>query len=67
MGVATSHAYLYTTVSPCWDCAKAIISTGIKRVVYREWYRLIEPIDLLNQAGVYVCSIDQNGNVNRAG
>ncbi len=33
------NATLYTTYSPCNECAKAIITAGIKRVVYEKAYR----------------------------
>jgi dCMP deaminase len=29
---------LYVTVTPCYDCAKRIANTGIKRLVYAEHY-----------------------------
>ena len=32
------NATLYTTHSPCGECAKAIITAGIKRVVYKTAY-----------------------------
>lgn len=31
-------ATLYTTIAPCSNCAKLIVSSGIKRVVYSELY-----------------------------
>ena len=31
-------ATLYVTISPCHECAKIIIQSGIKRVVYLEDY-----------------------------
>lgn len=33
------NSTLYTTHSPCNECAKAIITAGIKRVVYQQMYR----------------------------
>lgn len=30
---------LYTTVIPCYDCAKRIVGVGIVRVVYGEYYQ----------------------------
>ena len=45
---------LYVTASPCIECAKLIIQSGIKRVVYSEKYRLEDGIELLNRAGVEV-------------
>lgn len=47
-------ATIYITASPCIECAKLIIQSGIKRVVYSENYRLTDGIDLLRRAGVEV-------------
>ena len=49
---------LYVTASPCIECAKLIIQSGIKRVVYGEKYRLDEGINLLKRAGVEVEYLD---------
>lgn len=51
-------ATLYVTASPCVECAKLIIQAGIKRVVYRDEYRLTDGIDLLRKAGVEIEKID---------
>lgn len=45
---------LYVTASPCIECAKLIIQSGIRRVVYGEKYRLTDGIDLLKRAGIEV-------------
>lgn len=45
---------LYVTASPCIECAKLIIQSGIKRVVYAEKYRLTDGIDLLRRANIEV-------------
>lgn len=45
---------LYVTASPCIECAKLIIQSGISRVVYADQYRLTDGIDLLRRAGVRV-------------
>ena len=37
-GVATQGATIYTSVSPCIDCAKLIIAAGIKCVYYIDEY-----------------------------
>ena len=47
-------ATIYITASPCIECAKLIIQSGIKRVVYGEKYRLMDGIELLERAGVEV-------------
>ena len=45
---------LYVTAAPCIECAKLIIQSGIKRVVYGEKYRLEEGIYLLRKANIEV-------------
>ena len=45
---------IYITASPCIECAKLIIQSGIKRVVYGENYRLDDGIKLLRRAGIEV-------------
>lgn len=48
---------LYTTVSPCFDCAKLIIQSEIKEVYYICDYRSQTGIQLLKKAGIYVKQI----------
>lgn len=62
--LARSHnnsdgATLYVTASPCIECAKLIIQSGIKRVVYGETYRLDDGIRLLERAGIDVVLLDK--------
>ena len=45
-------ATLYVTTSPCIECSKLIIQSGIKRVVFGEQYRITDGIDLLRRAGI---------------
>lgn len=47
-------ATLYVTASPCLECSKLIIQSGIKRVVYGERYRIMDGVDLLQKAGIEV-------------
>ena len=53
-GNSSEGATLYVTASPCIECSKLIIQAGIKRVVYRDEYRLTDGIDLLKAAGIEV-------------
>jgi len=39
MGGRVDEADLYTTASPCWPCFKLIVNSGIRRVVFGEFYR----------------------------
>lgn len=43
---------LYVTTSPCMECSKLIIQSGIKRVVYSELYRIQDGLELLKKAGI---------------
>jgi dCMP deaminase len=53
-GNSSEGATLYVTASPCAECAKLIIQAGIRRVVYRDAYRLTDGVDLLRRAGIEV-------------
>lgn len=57
-GSSTSGATLYVTMSPCIECSKLIIQSGIKRVVYLEQYRDTSGIDLLKDSNVEVQQIN---------
>ena len=45
---------LYITLSPCAACAKAIINGGIKKVVFKDAYRDVSGIKLLQKHGIEV-------------
>lgn len=49
---SSCNATLYVTTSPCIECAKLIIQSGITRVVFSEVYRLTDGIQLLKRAGI---------------
>ena len=55
---STNGATCYVTLSPCVECSKLIIQSGIKKVCYKDLYRNTEGIDLLKQAGIEVKQID---------
>jgi dCMP deaminase len=45
---------MYVTLSPCRDCATAIINANINRVVYTEEYRDLSGLELLKSVGIEV-------------
>ena len=53
-GNSSAGSTLYVTASPCVECSKLIIQSGITRVVYRDEYRLTDGVDLLRRAGIEV-------------
>ena len=50
-------AALYVTLSPCFECAKIIIQSGIKEVYYLEEYRILDGLNLLRKSKIYVQQI----------
>ena len=55
---SSDGATLYVTASPCIECAKLIIQSGIKRVVYGEKYRIMDGVELLERAGIEVLYLE---------
>jgi dCMP deaminase len=50
---------VYITASPCFECSKLIIQSGIKRVVFKDLYRKTESLSFLFQAGIEVVRIGE--------
>ena len=57
-GVSCIGATMYVTLSPCVPCAAMMIQAGVKRLVYKDTYRIQDGTDLLQRAGVVVESYD---------
>ena len=57
---SSADATLYVTASPCLECSKLIIQSGIKRVVYGEEYRIMDGVELLKRAGIEVVFLNDN-------
>tara|TARA_X000001382_G_C3163305_1_gene176975 strand:- start:204 stop:638 length:435 start_codon:yes stop_codon:yes gene_type:complete len=55
---SSEGATIYCTYSPCFDCAKLIVQSGVKRFVYNETYRNTEGLDLLKKAGVKIVNYE---------
>lgn len=55
---SSEGATLYITSSPCMECAKLIIQSGIKRVVFYDKYRIEDGINLLKRANIEVVSLE---------
>jgi len=50
--LSSSGASLYVTLSPCIDCAKLIIQSGIKEVYFKEHYKRVDGLELLEKVGI---------------
>lgn len=53
-GVSAKNATIYISHSPCAMCTKMIVSSGIKRVVYKDEYRETKSLETLKLANVEV-------------
>jgi dCMP deaminase len=49
---------LYITTSPCMECSKLIIQSGIVRVVFEEKYRITDGLELLERANIELVHIE---------
>lgn len=55
---SSENATLYVTAAPCIECAKLIIQAGIRRVVFSEYYRVTDGLNLLKRAGIECTFLD---------
>lgn len=51
-GVSASGAVVFTTLSPCIECAKRIVGAGVKAAIFTELYRNAGGIQYLEDNGV---------------
>ena len=51
-------ATLYITLSPCKECSKLIVQSGITRVVYCMGYKDNSGLSFLEESGIEVCQIE---------
>lgn len=48
------NSTLYSTHSPCFECCKLIIQSGIIKVVYQQDFRDLTGLEILKQAGIEI-------------
>ena len=56
---SSDGATLYVTAAPCLECSKLIIQSGIKRLVFRDEYRIMDGVELLKKSGIEVVRIPE--------
>ncbi|HOK38429.1 MAG: dCMP deaminase family protein [Bacteroidales bacterium] len=61
-GNSSCGATLYVTTSPCIECAKLIIQSGIRRVVYLDEYSKKDGLELLKRAGIEIVHFKLDDN-----
>ncbi len=55
---SSDGATLYVTTSPCMECSKLIIQSGIKRVVFCDKYHNTEGLQLLERAEIEIIHLE---------
>jgi dCMP deaminase len=63
---SSEGATMYITISPCLECSKLIVQSGIKRVVFGEFYRTQRGINLLKKSNITVEEISVTKTVNES-
>ena len=53
-GDSCENATMFLTHSPCVECAKLILQSGIKQVYYKEEYRSSGGLNLLKNGNIMV-------------
>jgi dCMP deaminase len=59
---SSEGATIYVTDEPCADCAKLIIQSGIKRVIYARAYRQHLGLELLKKSNIEIKQIEIETN-----
>lgn len=62
---SSEGSVLYVTLSPCFECSKLIIQSGIKKVIFSEVYRKPESIPFLVEAGIEIIKFSNNQDKNQ--
>ena len=52
------NATLYLTLSPCKDCSKLVVQSGIKRLVFMNAYKDLSGVEFLKEAGIEIEQIE---------
>lgn len=66
-GVRTLGAHCYTTIIPCYDCAKLLIASGISKVIFNGFYqsrydKSDKVTKFLTEAGIGIWKLDFHMN-----
>jgi dCMP deaminase len=51
-GVRINGTTIYTTASPCWNCFKLIVNSGVTKIIFGELYRDERITQFAKEAGV---------------
>lgn len=58
LGASTEGAVIYVTLQPCIICAKMLINSGIKKIVYKGSYPDELALNILKEANIELVKMD---------
>ena len=58
LGASTEGAVIYVTLQPCIICAKMLINSGIKKIVYKGSYPDELSLNILKEANIELVKMD---------
>lgn len=58
-GVSVIDSTIYVSLSPCIACSEMIAAAGIKRVVYKEAYRMTDGLENLKKLNLVVDKLEE--------
>lgn len=59
LGVSLQDATLYCTHQPCVICARMIINSGVKKVIYKHGYPDAFALELFKESGVEIVRFEE--------
>jgi dCMP deaminase len=62
-GVSIDESSIYVTASPCWNCFKQVANSGIRRIVYGEFYRDNRIFDVAKQLNIELLHLPFNSEM----
>ena len=57
-GVAINKSEIYVTASPCYNCFKLIVNSGIIKIYFKEFYRDERINDIAKKSNIELVKID---------
>ena len=61
-GVSIDGVSIYVTASPCWNCFKQVTNSGIRRIVFGEFYRDSRIFDVAKKLNVELHHLPLNND-----
>ncbi len=60
-GVRIDGAEIYVTASPCWNCFRLLVNSGVRKIYYGEFYRDVRIHDFAEEVGVELIDLTGDG------